>query len=302
MWGRTPSAPRVSDRFTARRRARRQRIAVALIILIALSGAGIAYELRQAVVRIADITVLGADQSLSDIAAAQLQGDYLGIIPRDSIFFFPASRIRAGIMATHPNIAAVSVARTSLTGISVRPSYRVPIARWCGTSLASTPAADAASAETMPAENCYLFDANGLLYALAVPGDNASTTEATSSPDKTVTPFVLFSPLESDGVPAIHQTLKDADELPGVFDFARQIGTLGSAVGTIVIRGDEVDFFLASSTARITYLLGDEQNAFTAFVSAKDQLNPSDPMLEYADLRFPGKIYVKRSEAPKESK
>ena len=92
-----------------------------------------------------------------------------------------------------------------------------------------------------------------------------------------------------------------------MFDFARQIGTLGPAVSSVIIRGDEVDFFLTpsqerSAGPRVTSLLGDEQNAFTALVSARNQLDLSDLTLQYVDLRFPGKIYVKRTEAPKEPK
>jgi hypothetical protein len=49
------------------------------------------------------------------------------------------------------------------------------------------------------------------------------------------------------------------------------------------------------------YVLGSEQEAFTALVSAKDSLSLSDGSVDYVDLRFSGKVYVKRKEmlAPK---
>ena len=47
---------------------------------------------------------------------------------------------------------------------------------------------------------------------------------------------------------------------------------------------------------RVTYVLGDEQNAFTALTSARDDLNLADGSLEYVDLRFDGKVYLKKKE------
>jgi hypothetical protein len=54
-----------------------------------------------------------------------------------------------------------------------------------------------------------------------------------------------------------------------------------------------VDDRLASGT-RVTYVLGDEQNAFTALVSARDYLKVADGSIEYVDLRFAGETYFKR--------
>ena len=95
------------------------------------------------------------------------------------------------------------------------------------------------------------------------------------------------------GVEPLRATIADANALPAAFDLARQIGTFGSRVSDIVIRGDEADDLLASGT-RVTYVLGTEQDAFTALTSAKSNLNLADGSLEYVDLRFPGKVYLKK--------
>ena len=78
-----------------------------------------------------------------------------------------------------------------------------------------------------------------------------------------------------------------------MFDFARELATLGSPTTRIAIHDGEVNDYLASGT-RVTYVLGHEQDAFTALVSARENLNLSDGSLEYVDLRFDGKVYVKR--------
>jgi len=270
MLGRASSAPQSSERLAARRRLRRRRILIALTVLFLLSCAGIVYELNQSAVRISHVTVYGADQSYADIATVAMRGKYFGVIPRDSTFFFPASSIRAGIMGEHSDVAAVSIFRSGLTGLSIKTNERVPIARWCG--LAPTAGVEA---------YCYVFDAGGFVFAAA-----ATTTE-------TLNPFTLYAPLEGDTLEPLRATIAHAEELPSVFDFARQLSPFGSPVTHIVLRNDEIDDYLASGT-RITYVLGNEENAFTALTSARGNLNLTDGSLEYVDLRFGGKIYLKK--------
>jgi hypothetical protein len=227
---------------------------------------GTVYELNQNAVRISRVQIYGADQSLAAIALATMQGNYLGIIPRDSTFFFSASNIRANLLAAHPEIAAVSIFRNGFTGLSIKMDTRVPIARWCGSSLDAT------------TTDCYIFDAKGFVYA-------------TTSPDVLVNSFSVYESIS--GTVPIGSTLPNAREFPSAFDFARQLDTLGSPVIRIIFRGDEVDDYLASDT-RITYILGDEQNAFTALASARVNFNLADGSVEYVDLRFDGKVYLKK--------
>lgn len=270
MLERASLAPQGSARLAERRRVRRRRILVLLFILLALLCAGILYELNQSAVRISHVTVYGADQSLADIAAASMQGKYFGLVPRDSTFFFPDASIRAGIMAAHPDIAAVSIFHNGLTGLSIKVDERVPVAPWCG--LAPTPNVE---------EYCYVFDAGGFIFA-----PHASTTV-------TINSFALYAPLAGSAQEPLRATVADADALPDAFDFARRLATFGSPVVRVVIRGDEVDDMLESGT-RVTYVLGNEENAFTALVSARDSFNLADGSIDYVDLRFGSKVYLKQ--------
>lgn len=262
-----------------RRRQRRRRVLIAFSILLLLLLAAAVWGLWQSSVRISRIQIFGlsAERQAQVVAYAtqEMQGSYFGIIPHDSILFFPASRIRAGVLAAHPEVAAVSLFRKGLNGLSIKIDTRVPVARWCG--LAPTAGVD---------EYCYLFDAKGYVF-----GPAATTTQA-------VNPFMLYAPLAGDTMPPgglepLRATIGRAGELPSIFDFARQLATLGSSVERIIIRAGEVDDLLASGT-RVTYLLGDEQNAFTALVSARDNFNLADGSVDYIDLRFGSKVYVKR--------
>lgn len=263
-----------SERYLARRKVRRRRLSIGIIIFALLALGALLYELNTAALRISHVEVYGGDPALASYAYAAMEGSYLGIVPKDSTFFYPAGSIRRAILADHPDIAAVSLFRNGFTGLSIKPSERVAIAKWCGLSP-TPPGGDHGSDEY-----CYVFDANGYVFAPA---------SASSTP---INAFTLYAPLASNTEEPLRATLANVYQLPATFDFARQLGAFGSPVDRIVIRGDEVDQMLASGT-RVTYVLGDEQNAYTALVSAKDDLNLADGSLEYVDLRFDGKVYSK---------
>src|SRR3989344_4293803 len=160
-------------RLSERRRLRRRRMRIALCLLLSLLSGAFLWGIWQDSARISHVQIFGppslesfggasANQSLAEIATNAMRGSYFGIIPRDSTFFFPGARIRADILSAHPDIAAVALFRERFTGLTVQVHERVPIARWCG--LTPTVGVD---------EYCYLFDANGYLFAAA---NVASTT------------------------------------------------------------------------------------------------------------------------------
>jgi len=261
---------RAVSRLSERRRTRRRRAFVALFVLLLLLLTATVYGLQQSAVRISHVEVFGADASLSAYATSAMQGNYFGIIPRDSILFFPEEQIRADILASHNDIAAVSISRNKFTGISVKANYRVPIARWCG--LSPTEGVD---------EYCYVFDSSGVIFS------------AVSTTTETVNTFKLYAPLINDAPEPLRATILHTEKFPAVFDFARQLATLGSPVTSVSIHDGEVDNVLASGT-RVTYVLGREQDAFTALVSSRDNFNLSDSSVDYVDLRFDGKVYLKK--------
>lgn len=270
MLARTPSVEQGSARLAERRRIRRRRGRIVFGILVCILFGVLIWGIRQSSVRISNFTVYGGDSAFEAYATDAMRGSYLGIIPRDSTFFFPEERIRADILAAHQDIAAVSIFRSGLTGLSIKIDNRVAIARWCG--LAPTAGVD---------EYCYVFDASGFIFSAA-----ASTTQTLNS-------FTLYAPLAGDTQEPLRATITNAEKLPATFDFARQLATLGSPAISILIHDSEVDDTLASGT-RVTYVLGHEQDAFTALVSSRDTMNLADGSVDYVDLRFDGKVYLKK--------
>ncbi|OGG94576.1 hypothetical protein A3G63_03085 [Candidatus Kaiserbacteria bacterium RIFCSPLOWO2_12_FULL_52_8] len=258
------------ERLAERRRRRRRRILKAFTVIVFILVTAAVYVLNQNRVRITRVEIFGGDTSLASTAQAAMQGRYFGIIPRNSIFFIPDDTIRSDILTAHPDIAAISIFRNGLTGLSIRVTNRAPIARWCGIA----PPADGA------AHGCYTFDAGGIIFPAA------TTTEFINS-------FTLYAPLVGETLEPLRATIAHAEKIPGIFDFARELSTFGSPVTRVVIRSDEVDSYLESGT-RLTYVLGHEKSVFDALASAKSFLNLADGSLDYVDLRFDGKVYLKK--------
>jgi hypothetical protein len=256
------------------------RFSILLIVLALVIAGALLWLLWQPYLRVSRVEVYGADQSLASYAKVAMQGAYLGILPRDSILFVPEGRIRRAILAEHPEIAAVSIFRASFTSVSLRAIERVAVGQWCGSNY-SPPAAAASSSES----GCYFFDGNGYIYELA----GAASPPALNT-------FAVYDALAASTTEPLRATLAGADQLPDAFAFARSVSAMGSPVEAVAIRSDagEVDDRLGSGT-RITYVLGEEQQAYAALSSALADLNLSDGSISYIDLRFPGDIYVKKA-------
>ena len=105
--------------------------------------------------------------------------------------------------------------------------------------------------------------------------------------------FDLYAPLVENAQEPFRATIIRAENLPDAAALARQMASFGSEVDAIVIREDEADLILASGT-RITYVLGHEQEVYSVLSSATSGLDFANGSIEYADLRFSGKLYLKR--------
>lgn len=294
MLERTPSRDRATERLAARRRRAKRRFTVALALLVLILIGGVLWGLWQPGVRISKVEVVAGDPAFGTLAKQELSGKYLGILPRNSTFFPPEGAIRADILSAHPEVAAVSIYHAGLETLAIRADERTAVGQWCG--LAETPAA---------APYCYVFDANGYVYA-ALPENNASTTASLPGYLEPLNTFTLYAPLSGSAEEPLRATLADADLLPGAFDFARQLASLGSPITSLYLHpitdasstapdSVEADDTLASGT-RILYVLGQEEEVYTALMSAKGQMNLSNGSLDYVDLRFSGKIYLKSKE------
>jgi len=201
-----------SERLAARRRRGRKRAAILLgILALVLLGTGIWFSWQPST-RITNITVSSGDVGVIAHAHEVLSGSFFGILPKNSFFFLPERLVRTRILKEYPSVAAVSISRTSFNDLAITLHNRTPVARWCGDVYPT------------PLPVCYLFDTTGLIY------------ETATSTDAVANPYLLYTPLGADEQGPIGAHVEIVGQLPAIFDFAREIGTLGSLVRDIGIR------------------------------------------------------------------
>lgn len=242
-----------------------------------IAAGAVLYVLWLPAMRIAEAAAEGfpdADAA-SAIALEALDGRYYGIIPRDNFFFYPEREVREALLAEFPSVSSVSVRRDGFTSLALDGRPRVAAFHWCG-SPASLAAEDA---------TCFSADAEGLVFLPVTP-------DASSTPMLHV--YAELDTASSTGSYPISARVKGAEHLPDILRFARTLGSLGITIASVAIRGDEADIFVAPST-RITYVVGHEKEAEKSAKAALPKLSLEDGSIVYVDLRFDGKVYLKRA-------
>lgn len=280
--------PRLSTRAPKKklRDRRREEVTrnIALVAGAILVVAGIViYLFWRPEIRISKVEAsgFGDTSSIESLASAELKGTYSGILPKNSFFFYPERAIRASILKRYPAISAVSVSRTGFDSIALKASERVSAFWWCGTP------ANLSAQEG----NCYQADVEGLVFA---PAAELSAEEAASStPSDMLRVYAELDGAGADDAYPLRARVLGAGSLPDILRFARAVKTLGVPVASVAIRGDEADLFVPPST-RITYVVGHEAQAARSAEAAFKGLNLVDGSLVYVDLRFDGKVYLKR--------
>jgi cell division septal protein FtsQ len=166
-------------KFRTEEARRRARIRLALKISFLSFGAVlflgcVTFVCHHDLLRIKQIFVQ-TDGSLSndELAATiknELQGTYFGFLPKDSVFLNKIKSLETALHTQHPRIAKTNVQRAGFSTIHATVEERTPSALWCGDVV--PPIAYEKTTEDMRTTeelwgNCYLIDKTGFIYANA---------------------------------------------------------------------------------------------------------------------------------------
>ena len=293
-----PEAPVRSTQKKAslkdRRRKQRALFFIVLGVLAVVVVAALVYLCWQPFVRIETVEASGPNAvEAKGIAEAALNGTYLFVLPKNSIFIFPEGSMRRQILDAHPGVTAVAIKRTSFTSIALTNVPRASAFMWCGATVASS-------------TGCYQADAEGYVFATEDGREEvavAAQMDVLTEPQVEALPVVqdidmsvlrIYAPLEKvEGDSPIRAHVVGANRLPDELRFVKAMKSLNVGIVSVEIRDDEADLYTPEGT-RITYILGREKSAADLAASAFPTLNVQGGGLEYVDLRFKGKVYIKR--------
>lgn len=278
--------PRSNERLRDRRRKKHRALGIVLLLILTLLFAAGVYLLWRPAFRIATVEVAGVHtQEVHILAADVLSGTYAYIVPRNSIYFFPTEALRSRILLEYPDISAVSITRTSFGSITVTTLPRTSAFLWCGETMLAS--------KELP--HCYNVDSEGLVFEeVTTPEVGAA---ATSTQEVAATLLTLYSPLEPtmpDPGNPIRAHVLHAERIPAALAFIKGLGESGVSVSALEVVADEAHIYTPSHS-RITYVLGREEAASTLAKAVLPKLNLTDGSIQYLDLRFSGKAYIKRT-------
>ncbi len=269
-----PHARRAVDTsvpLKARRKRARNRTFITALAILALLLGGTLYALNLPALRVRAVETSGAHQlEMKALAEKSMEGNYAGVVPRDSILFFSKDLMRSLILGALPDVSAISINRTGLSSIRISAIARAESFSWCGVSA------------SVPAATCYETDGEGFVYAV-----RASAT----------TSLRVYAPLSGADTEPVGATVAAASQVPFALQLVRAIESLGANVESVELRGDEADLYIYGSRSRITYILGRETEAAALAASVMPTLSMTDGSVEYLDLRFSGKAYAKKRES-----
>ncbi|HYD93403.1 MAG TPA: hypothetical protein VEB18_03060 [Candidatus Paceibacterota bacterium] len=269
---RAEPAPRRKKSLRERREEERTLRNIGLGVAGLLVVCGLLYLLWRPEIRITQVHAVGVEDvtTVESLAKEELQGAYYHVIPRDSFFFYPKQAIEAQILAEYPTIADVRLARQGFSALTIEAVARERAFLWCGTP------------EERSSLTCFETDKEGLVYAPSY----ATSTEL----------LRVYAALDvassTDPYPIRHKII-GAESIRNVLRFAENVRALSVPVRAISLRGDEADLHVGEGT-RVTYVIGHEREAADNARAAFSKLNLLDGSIEYVDLRFPGKVYIKR--------
>lgn len=258
-----------------RREAKRKFVSYLIGLAIVVAIAALLYVLWMPTFRVQAIAVEGTDpKGMEQVAKEALRGTHFMIVPRDSIFFINKTDIREHLTEAYPAVQAITVSATGLDSLKVETHTRASAFIWCGTAV------------EVPALECYQADAEGLVFAPASTSDRGGTGSSTE--------LRIYGSLEGAGATPLKAHVTYASALPGALQFLKTMRGLGADIASVTLRGDEIDFHTRKGT-RITYVIGKESQAAALAASAFPTLDLNDGSINYVDLRFEGKVYVKRA-------
>lgn len=271
-------------------RARRNRalvfrsVLVACFTLFLVGSAGTLFLIPALMVR--EIRVSGTEDSLLEsrirtIALRESSHYLFYVFPRRNTFLYPLDAIARAVQDELPEIAHVEAQHDDIHTIHITIEIRKPFALWCG---------DIVPLPGDPPGDCYIIDTNGVVYAhkdeADIPTERAASTTMS---------IYFYGALGEGGLPGAQ--FLTPERFGRLRDFVELLSGRGMPVVSSITIDDTQGEITLQSGVRVLYTeqstAEDIVRRLTLLLHASD-IDPT--ALEYIDLRFGNKVFVKPQE------
>lgn len=253
---------------------------VVLLGFLILVVAMVAF-MRRPEFQITEVTVTGIKSldpaMVISVAHTAMAGNYLAIIPKTNAILFSKSRTESFLKNQIPTISQVQVSFTKRNTLSISIIEKKPTVVWCNTS------------------DCYFVDRGGMLYEIAPRFSDGVFVTFTGttishyvglvgsrfvSPDQFLKLTLMISDLKQYPLDVLAVDLRDTGDIAIRFDTIKKINVNPNAYLLFA-----KDTLTQEALQTLDVIMSDR--TFLETLKLKGNL------LEYIDVRIPGKVYYK---------
>jgi cell division septal protein FtsQ len=267
-------------------------ISVSSLLLFGL----LVYLLHSERINIQDVIVRGnvavSTESIRRVVNEEIAGAYAYMFPKKSIFLYPKRAIIASIAGAYARIKQIDIESDNFSSLIVSIEERKPYAIWCGVlkhnlveSVMTEEDDNEIKIEDTPATSCFMLDDEGFIYSHAPLGAESL--------------YTVFEG-EVSGESAIGTQFIGEEEFKNIAELVSLLQGGGFKPKKVLIENaDDFRVYLGSGP-QIYFRRGSNfVQALTNFesvvISGEIDKNSLEN-IEYIDLRFGNRLYVKERE------
>lgn len=222
-----------------------------------------------------------SDNEIIDFVKTETLSKYFRLFSKNSIFLYPRKSIEKTLAENFKKIETISVKSQGLKNILVNMSERKPNSLWCVVS------AEDGMVGNKNSEICYFLDKEGLIFSKA--------------PDFSGNSFLRYYGLIDGEEDPIGKNYVTREKFKEISKFIDSLGILGIKVATF--RAETNNDYQIVLKNEIKIILDDKQSfdktleniqSILSEVDLKGDYSPNNPpRINYIDLRFGNKVYLK---------
>ena len=268
------------SKLVERRRQVTLRYVLLILILFVSISAASSYILHRDSILITHVFIEGnevvTDNDIQTLVQNELQGKYMFLFPKASIFIYPKKHLEASVLSVFERVQTASVSFVDFQSITVEIKERSPYALWCRKSVVDL----TEKAESDNNDECFFLDEKGFIYATA-PHFSGNT---------------FFRYYGTSGLEdVIGERFLRADSFREIVFFVNTLRTISlNPVALFITSETNMEIVLADGSRMLLRRdknLRETLENIQSFFESDEYVERGDNDLDYVDFRFGNKVY-----------